>query len=150
MAFVINYLNLIKAEHAIYLVKRKLYLLMRSEKTQNWVKLLPIAVGLLNKRPLKRIGNLAPGSINTMMDDIKVREAQQETCQPVYVEQNYKDQNKLQAEYEQSKNYQVNDFVYLDYKEKTFSKSFNPKLSINIFNICSCILQFALKTFNIT
>ena len=41
------------AEHAIYLVKRKLYLMMRSEKTQNWVKLLPIAVALLNKRPCK-------------------------------------------------------------------------------------------------
>lgn len=41
------------AEHAIYLVKRKLYLIMRAEKTKNWVKLLPIAVGLLNKRPRK-------------------------------------------------------------------------------------------------
>lgn len=118
------------AEHAIYLVKRKLYLLMKSEKSDNWVKLLPIAVNLLNKRPLKKIGNLAPGSVNSMLDDIKVREAQRDNCVPVYEEENYKVQNELQQSYEKSSGFQVNDFVYLDYKEKTFAKSFNAKLSI--------------------
>ena len=118
------------AEHAIYLVKRKLYLLMKSEKTDNWVKLLPIAVNLLNQRPLKKIGNLPPGSVNSMIDDIKVREAQKDNCIPVYEEQNYKIQNELQQNYEKSSGFQFNDFVYLDYKEKTFAKSFDSKVSI--------------------
>lgn len=123
------------AEHAIYLVKRKLYLLMRSERTDNWVKLLPIAVNLLNQRPLKKIGNLGPGSINSMLDDIKVREAQKDNCVPVYDEPNYKIQNEAQKNYEKSQGMQVNNFVYLDYKEKTFAKSFDPKLSISVFLI---------------
>lgn len=121
------------AEHAIYLVKRKLYLLMRSEKTENWVKLLPIAVNLLNQRPLKKIGNLAPGSINSMLDDVKVREAQKDNCIKVYEEPNYKIQNEAQESYEKTAGFQINDFVYLDYKEKTFAKSFDQKLSILLF-----------------
>ena len=119
------------AEHAIYLVKRKLYLIMRSERSKNWVKYLPIAVNLLNKRPLKRNGNVSPGSINSIYDDVKIREARktQNVIEPKKL--NYHDQNKLQAKYEKMKNkFQVNDFVYLDYKEDTFAKSFNPKISI--------------------
>jgi hypothetical protein len=34
---------------------------------------------------------------------------------------------------EMKNKFQVNDFVYLDYKEDTFAKSFNPKISIFIF-----------------
>jgi hypothetical protein len=120
------------AEHAIYLVKRKLYLIMRSEKSKNWVKYLPIAVGLLNQRPLKKIGNLAPGSINTMFDDVQVREALEAQGKPLPEEPTWREQNKLQADYEKSNDFQKNDFVYLDYKEKTFAKSFDPKISIDV------------------
>jgi hypothetical protein len=91
-------------------------------------------VNLLNKRPLKRNGNVSPGSINSIYDDVKIREARktQNVIEPE--ELNYHDQNKLQAKYEKMKNkFQVNDFVYLDYKEDTFAKSFNPKISIFIF-----------------
>jgi len=119
------------AEHAIYLVKRKLYLIMRSEKSQNWVKYLPIAVNLLNQKPLKRNGNVAPGAVNTIFDDAKIREAREKNHIKVPEELNYHEQNQLQANYEKSKgNFQVNDFVYLDYKEDTFAKSFNLKISI--------------------
>jgi hypothetical protein len=69
------------AEHAIFLVKRKLYFLMRSEKTRDWVSLLANAVKLLNARPVKKIGNLAPQDINTMLDDVKVEKALEESCE---------------------------------------------------------------------
>jgi hypothetical protein len=119
------------AEHAIYLVKRKLYLIMRSEKSQNWIKYLPVAVSLLNQRPLKRNGNVSPGSINSMFDDVKVREARQKQNIPIPEELNWKEQNKMQEDYKKFKgNFQENDFVYLDYKEDTFAKSFNLKISI--------------------
>lgn len=119
------------AEHAIYLVKRKLYFIMRSERSKNWVKYLPIAVNLLNKRPIKRNGNVPPEMVNSMFDDVKVREAQKKQNLNVESELNYKEQNKLQTKYEsERKNFQVNDFVYLDYKEDTFAKSFNQKISI--------------------
>jgi hypothetical protein len=69
------------AEHAIFLVKRKLYFLMRSQKTKDWVNLLPTAVKLLNARPVKKIGNLAPQDIKSMLDDVKVQSALEESCQ---------------------------------------------------------------------
>lgn len=118
------------AEHAIYLVKRKLYLLMKAQKTENWVKLLPIAVNLLNQRPLKKIGGLSPGSINSMLDDVKVQNAQEQNNTLRYQEPTYISQNEAQKNYEKTSNFQVDDFVYLDYKETTFSKSFDSKLSI--------------------
>lgn len=118
------------AEHAIYLVKRKLYMIMRSEKSKNWVKYLPIAVKLLNERHVKKIGNLAPGNINSMFDDEKVRQAVKAQNAPQAEEPNWHEQNRLQAEYEKSNGFQKNDFVYLDYKEKTFAKSFDLKISI--------------------
>jgi hypothetical protein len=121
------------AEHAIYLVKRKLYMIMRSENSKNWVKYLPVAVKLLNERPVKRIGNLAPASINSMFDDVKVREAQKLQKQIGPEEPTWREQNTLQAKYEKSPGFQKDDFVYLDYKEDTFAKSFNPKISIFIF-----------------
>lgn len=149
------------AEHAIYLVKRKLYLIMRSERSKNWVKYLPIAVDLLNQRPLKRNGNVAPGSINSMFDDFKVREARKKHNVEVPKELNFHQQNKLQENYEKSKNnFQVDDFVYLDYKEDTFAKSFNLKISIffwKTFKIkhgpsikCLKEVQFLSAPFNIT
>ena len=92
---------------------------------------MPIAVDLLNQRPLKRNGNVAPGSINSMFDDFKVREARKKHNVEVPKELNFHQQNKLQENYEKSKNnFQVDDFVYLDYKEDTFAKSFNLKISI--------------------
>jgi hypothetical protein len=69
------------AEHAIFLVKRKLYYLMRSEKTMDWISLLPTAVKLLNARPVKKIGNLSPDAINSMIDDVKVEKAKQALCE---------------------------------------------------------------------
>jgi hypothetical protein len=69
------------AEHAIFLVKRKLYYLMRSQKTMDWVSLLPTAVKLLNARPVKKIGNLSPNAINSMIDDVKVEKAKEELCE---------------------------------------------------------------------
>ena len=123
------------AEHAIYLVKRKLYLIMRGERSKNWVKYLPIAVSLLNSRPLKRNGNVAPGSVNSMFDDIRIREAREAHHTAVPEEATWREQNELQANYEHSKgNFQKDDFVYLDNKEKTFAKSFDPKISIIFIN----------------
>ena len=108
---------------------RKLYLILRSEKSANWPHYLPIATRLVNDRPLKRIGNLAPSTINSLVDDVKVREARRRNSVKVPIEENYKDQNREQKEYEKSGKFHVNDYVYLDYKSKTFSKSFDLQAS---------------------
>jgi hypothetical protein len=114
---------------------------MRSQKTQDWVKNLPIATGLVNQRPLRRIGNLSPGSINTLVDDVKIRQAIGETCLYVPPIQNYKEQNLQQKKYEKSGKFHIGDYVYLDYKETTFAKSFDLKVSY-------FYIKFYLTTFS--
>jgi len=48
------------AEGFIHLIKRKLYMIMRSELSNNWPKYLPAVVNLLNSRKLPQLGNLMP------------------------------------------------------------------------------------------
>jgi hypothetical protein len=108
---------------------RKLYKILWSENSLNWPKFLPIATGLVNARPLKRIGNLSPGSINSLADDIAVRQSQKDAQVQVAKEANYKQQNLAQKKYEKSGKFKIGDYVYLDYKESTFAKSFDLKVS---------------------
>lgn len=63
------------AEHSIYLLKSKLYKMMRHYRTLNWVKLLPDVVKLLNAQPLQRNGGIPASEVNSFMDDVKLREA---------------------------------------------------------------------------
>lgn len=119
------------AEHAIYLVKLKLYKILRSELTQDWVQYLPIVVKALNDRPVKALGNVKPSSINSFLDDVKIREAQSTNKVNPYHEPDYESQNRNQAAYEASSNkFQLGAFVYLDFKQMTFDKSFDTQISI--------------------
>jgi hypothetical protein len=125
------------AEHAIFLVKRKLYLLMRSQKTSNWVNLLPTAVTLLNARHVQKIGNLAPSDISSMFDDVKVKNAQMENCDIQEPGPSLKEQTSNQERYMKTGQLKPGDFVFLDKKEKSFSKSFDYK----VLQIRCCKLQ---------
>jgi hypothetical protein len=118
------------AEHAIFLVKRKLYFLMRSQKTRDWVSLLPTAVKLLNARPVKKIGNLAPKDIKTMFDDVKVQEALEDNCIEPVAGPSFADQHANQELYINEGSYKPGTFVFLDKKETSFSKSFDVKVSL--------------------
>lgn len=119
------------AEHAIYLVKIKLYKVLRSQLSQDWVKFLPIVVKALNDRPVKALGNVKPSSINSFLDDVKIREAQtKNNIVQSYVEPDYKTQNSNQSSYETSGNkFQLGTYVYLDFKQNTFDKSFDSQIS---------------------
>jgi hypothetical protein len=56
--------------------------------------------------------------------------AQQEVCLNLPTVQNYKEQNREQKKYEKSGPFHTGDYVYLDYKETTFAKSFDVKISV--------------------
>ena len=116
------------------MVKRKLMSLMKAEQDKNWPKLLPVAVGLLNKRPLAKLGGIAPEEINTFRDDSIIRNAQDNSGLSKSVPDGgtWQEQNKRQEEYTSNpkNSFQVNSFVYLDIKPKTFAKSFNDQISI--------------------
>jgi hypothetical protein len=112
---------------------------MKNKNEKNWVKLLPIAVGLLNKRPIKKNGGIAPEQIKTFVDDVIIRDAlKDQGFEPsTSKEETWKQQNKNQSNYEKNQKnvFQKDTFVYLDVKKKhVFSKSFEDQVSIQKFD----------------
>jgi hypothetical protein len=113
------------AEHAIYLIKKRLYMIMRSEVSTDWPKFLPSVVEALNEKPPKKLGNFSPSEINNELDDAKVHNAQKRNHVQVYEEPDWKQQDINQEDYLKSKNLlQIGQHVYLDKKITAFDKSF--------------------------
>ena len=120
------------AEHVIYLIKRRLYMMMRSEVSSDWPKFLPLVVEALNEKPLQLLGNIAPVQINSELDDVKVRDAQQENNVVTYKEPDWKEQNSSQENYASSGNpFQIGQHVYLDAKTEIFDTSFFARVCFN-------------------
>lgn len=121
------------SEHFVYLIKKRLYLMMRSEISTDWPSFLPLVVNALNHKPVKALGNLSPSEINSEWDDVKVREAQVENNINVYHEPKWEIQNQNQKNYLESKKIlQPGSYVYVDKKTEIFNKSFFAQVS-NIF-----------------
>jgi hypothetical protein len=129
------------AEHAILLVKRKLYMQLRGTLSQDWVTALAGVVQSLNETPQEKLGWLKPSSINSEIDTVRVHKAQKLYNFKPYKEPSFQNQRLNQLENEQSEKLHVNDFVYLDFDEKLFDKSFNVSVKIHIVKID----DFALK-----
>jgi len=91
------------AEHAIYLIKKRLYMIMRSKISTDWPTFLPSVVEALNEKPLKKLGNFSPSEINNELDDAKVHDAQKREHIQVYEENDWKQQDKNQEDYLKSK-----------------------------------------------
>jgi len=124
------------AEHGIYLVKRKLYLTLRGQLSQHWEEYLPKVTNSLNETPLKRLGWLTPNSITNQVGSVAVDNARKEIGLPINEEPTYKQKIANQKEYKGD--LQVGDFVYLDFNEKVFDKSFDVSVSKpNGSKICS-------------
>lgn len=106
----------------------------RTLHTNNWPSLIDDAVMQLNSRPLKRLNGLAPKDFNSPWDDYKLQEARSnnaDSSQPSTSQSrpNVSQQIQNQTNYESNKKLlQVGQYVYVDYKQKSFSKSFEPKV----------------------
>jgi|GWRWMinimDraft_6_1066014.scaffolds.fasta_scaffold19901_1 hypothetical protein len=119
-------------EASIAMIKRKLYMMLRSQLSQNWPYFLDITVTSLNKRHVKALGGVAPIEINSFVDDVKIRDAQDKNQVKPYIEPNFEDQQKLQASYKPSRKYpfDVGDYVYLDLQRSPFDKGYDMQISI--------------------
>ena len=117
------------AEHSILLIKRKLYMLLRGTLSQNWVKSLPQVVDSFNNTPIKKLGGLTSNSIQSEKDSVNVDKARKIQNIHQYTEPTFDIQRKNQKSYEKSGTLQVDDFVYLDFNEKLFDKSFDVSVS---------------------
>ena len=118
------------AENGILLIKRRLYKLLRGTLNDNWVSELPNVVEGLNNTPLKKLGDLTPNSIHSEIDSANVAKARKTLNISVYSEPNFHIQRENQSNYEKEvKLLQVNYYVYLDFDEKLFDKSFDVSVS---------------------
>jgi len=124
------------AEYAILRVKRKLYMLLRSELSHNWVEYISVVVTGLNATPLKKLGGLTPNSIHNEASTVFVEKAKKNANGHRLPQPTYKDKEKNQQNY--SGDLKVGDFVYLDFKENVFDKS---------FDVSVCYLKFEKTQF---
>ena len=118
------------AEGAIRLIKRKLYMMMRSELSKNWLKYLAITVESLNSRHIKSLGGVQPKEINSFIDDVKIRHAQEQNCILPFEEPSFREQNQNQADYlkDPKSTFKIGDYVYLDFKRSAFDKSYDTQV----------------------
>lgn len=117
-------------EAAIALIKRKLYMMLRAELSQNWPHYLDITVASLNKRHVKGLGGIAPGEINSFLDDVKIRDAQKDQNITPYEEPDFEDQRSAQESYEPSQKcpFEVGSYVYLDLEKSFFDKGYDMQV----------------------
>lgn len=115
------------AEASIRLLKRRLYMTLRSEMSKNWPKYLPLCISNLNKRHVKSLGGIEPGQINSFLDDPLIRNAQEEHNITPYAEPHWKTQNLNQSEALQNtaEPFPVGSYVYLDLPKDNFTKGFD-------------------------
>lgn len=119
------------SEHGIFLVKRKLYLMMEELNSKNWPVLLPKVEEQLNMKPIPKLGGIAPNEINSFYDDIKVREAQKNEKKKPYEQPTFEKQQANEKEYENSRTlFKTGAYVYLQNKKKTFQKSYLPHVKL--------------------
>lgn len=121
-------------EGAIAMIKRKLYMMLRAELSQNWPHYLQITVNSLNKRHVKGLGGVAPIEINSFIDDVKIRNAQTKNNIIPYKEPNFEEQRQSQEDYKGTSKYpyEIGTYVYLDLQRSPFDKGYDMQISISI------------------
>lgn len=114
------------AEWIISILKRRLYKILRDKLSHNWISVLQIVSEQFNDTPQKKIGFLKPKDINSIFDSVLVSESKLENNVKVENYTPYKVQNENQTQYEsQKQKLQENSYVYLDFKQSFFGKSFD-------------------------
>lgn len=120
------------AEHAIFLIKRRLYTILRHKVENDWVTYLPYVVSGLNQVPQKSLGGVRPIQVQNELDDILVRDAQMKKNIPISKQPHWTEQEKNQETFENSasEQFKVGVLVYADKKEQIFDKSYFAQVRI--------------------
>jgi len=114
------------AERYIFLVKRRLYMLLRSKLSENWVKYLPIVVKSLNDLPLKKLGFLKPKDIINEASTVAVTEAKKLELIPTFKQPTFDEQKiRFSEDLFDTKTLKIGDYVYKQFDSKLFDKKYN-------------------------
>jgi len=113
-------------ERMIYVVKRKLYLILRSQLTLDWVKYIKFVVDSYNNTPLKKLGYLTPNKITSEKNSVDVDLSKKEFGIASFKQPNFEEQELNVQSYNTQKNkLSEGDFCYKFYDEKLFEKKYN-------------------------
>lgn len=117
------------AEYAILQVKRRLYTMLRGTLSDDWPSYLPIIQSDFNKTPMKRLGFFAPKDINDIVDTYLVEQEKKRLNLTEDQIPTFQEQNRNQKNYDKNThNLNVGDYVYLNVKKETFTKSFDVQV----------------------
>jgi len=111
----------------IYIVKRKLFMILRSELSEDWPKYIKLVVEGLNNTPLKKLGYLKPIEILNEKTSVDVQVNKKIHNIPTYRQPDFESQVKNVEEYKGE--LQIGDYCYKFYDEKLFDKKYNISVS---------------------
>ena len=118
-------------------------MLLRGSLSQDWIKFLPKVVESYNHTPSKKLGGIAPETIHSEIDSVRVAEAQKQTKVKIHREPNFHIQIQNEEKYKKnSQNLQEGAYVYLSTNEDLFAKSYDVKVK---FCLASNQLSFRDK-----
>lgn len=113
------------AERYIYFVKRKLYMILRSQLSENWPKYIKFVVDGYNNTPLKKLGYLTPNDIQSEKESVDVRLNKNLSNISIYKQPTFENQLENAKTFKNEKSLQVGDFCYKFYDENLFNKKYN-------------------------
>jgi len=114
------------AERYIFLVKRKLYMLLRAKLSENWVKYIQNVANNLNNLPIKKLGFLRPNDIVNEASSVEVSNEKEKHNIPTFRQPTFEKQRENEVNDAKSeKTFKVGDFVYKQFDVKMFDKKYN-------------------------
>lgn len=112
--------------------------MLRGNLSQNWTAVLDNICDDYNETPIKKLGWLKPNDINTIYDSNKVSSERKKHNIKIYKEPNFHQQLLNEKNYNTEKNnFKIDDYVYLDFKEELFGKSFDVQVKFTFSIITS-------------
>lgn len=122
--------------------------MLRGTLSQNWTELLNKVCDDYNNTPNKKLGYLKPNEINTIYDSYKVRQEQRKFHIKRFSEPTFKEQRENQTEYDKKTTVlKTNDYVYLDFNENLFGKSFDVQVCVHFQCMTSLLSIFKCLAF---
>jgi len=115
------------AEHAILQIKKRLFKMLRGTLSKDWPSYLKQIEEDFNKTPKKCLAYFAPKDINDSVDSYLVMKDEESSKHilPSIEDQ----QDNIENYNNETKNFKIKDYVYLNFKDENFAKSFDTKVN---------------------